>query len=221
MKAITNKISTIFFDIDGTLAEETSWLVLTSKLGADNAVIIKYLSQLKKGEIDLPTANRLVTEHWVETGNAKKEIFERIFTEINIRPEARKVIHALGKKYKVIVISGSMDLYVKSIADRLNLTEYFYNSQLNWDENDNLQAIDYIPDQAQHKLNQVNEYAKKHDEELENYAIVGDGDSDEVLLKNLGLPILFPNNTTPQELHETVQIKIKNLNDLLEIFAQD
>ncbi len=210
-------INTIFFDIDGTLVEEISWKVLTDKLGADFNMVIKYLYQLRKNEIDIQTANDLVTKCWVETGNATRKNVQRIFDEIEVRAEAFEVIATLQSKYKVVVISGSMDLYVETISKKLGVSDWFSNTKLLWDNNGDLSGIDYKVDQAGLKLNQVKNFASLHNHTLDQYAIIGDGDSDEQLLKELGMPILYPNSNTPKEILDSVKIKINNLFDLLKM----
>jgi HAD superfamily phosphoserine phosphatase-like hydrolase len=174
-----SRFTTVIFDVDGTLTPQTSWEALTEALGCP----VKHLRSIylnhKNGEIDSVTAERQVLELWCRTGPPTRDELLDIFSSFPMRPEAGELIGWLKDRgYKLCIISGSMDLYVYSIALRLGVTEYFFNTELVFNEREKLVDLNYHLNQSNKKVEQLKQYLGQHKIALHEVAVVGNGAND-------------------------------------------
>jgi HAD superfamily phosphoserine phosphatase-like hydrolase len=216
MSSVTN-IKTIIFDVDGTLTDSISWTTLTSLLGADDNIHKQIFEQYKNNTLSYEEAKLQLIKLWTSTGKATVTGFDNAFDKIPLRHGVTNVIRELKEKYQICLISGSMDRFVANIASRLDIDDYYYNTNLIFDTSGKLSDFDYTFDQSEKKLQQFRQYSRKYGLSPSECAVVGDGNNDANLLDYLGLPILFLNENTPPELLEKVKIKITDLNHLLNI----
>lgn len=210
-------IKAVILDIDGTLAKYNSWVTLTEKLGADVSLLLQYLKDLRKGIITLEEANSAVVQLWVETGKASKENILKIYEETEFNSDVDSIHKYLSSKYKLCLISGTTDLYVQTIAKRLNIRDYYWNTKMSFNDLGYLKKINYITDQSNLKMEQFTEWANKNSLKMEECAIIGDGDSDKLLLEKLGLPILIISKYTDDQLKKDVKLQISSISEIKSI----
>lgn len=211
------RVKTIIFDIDGTLSDNISWLELTEGLGASPKTLLHLLTKLRSGKLRYNEAKNKVVTLWKNTGNANRPYMKKMFNSWKLKKDAYSTIDYLKKSYRICLISGSVDLYVKSVADKLGIIDWYANTELIWDNNDNLIDINYFPNQSQKKLEQFRSFITKYSLDINKCAVVGDGDSDIELFKEL--PYGFAINKNPYPELEALAIKnISNLSQLKEIF---
>jgi HAD superfamily phosphoserine phosphatase-like hydrolase len=178
-----SKFKAVVFDIDGTLSPEVSWLALTRDLGASVAQHIKIYTDYKEGNTDYQTSKNRLLDLWHATGNANKTFFGRLFDSLPLDPNAKKVIQAAGAGRTVCLITGSMDMYAQTVAQKLGIEQWHANTTLHWDDHGSLADMDYELNQADRKLEQYTQFCQENTLELEDCLVLGDGENDEKLFK--------------------------------------
>lgn len=173
---------------------------------------------MRAGTINYQEAKAKLIELWRITGNANK-FQKKIFEDIPIKHDAHVVINELSNKYRICLISGSIDLFVKGIANSLNVESWYANTKLEFDVNDKLKDFDYTLKKSEKKLDQFREFQSKFNLSPDECAIVGDGESDELLFEELGVAILLESNQKTEKLIKLADYHIFNLRDLLQIFS--
>jgi HAD superfamily phosphoserine phosphatase-like hydrolase len=176
----------IIFDVDGTLSPEISWTALTRDLGASVEDHSALYQQYKAGQVDYAESKKQLIDLWRATGNANKNHFLSLFEAWPLAPEAPNIIENLAKKYSICLITGSMDLYAQTVAQKLHVTDYYANTTLHWDEAGNLTDMDYELDQAKRKLEQFLAYCSLCAITPEECVVVGDSDNDIALFEASG-----------------------------------
>lgn len=114
-------------------------------------------------------------------------------------------------------MSGAVDLYVQVVAKKLGVTDWYANTELVWNDEGNLIDFNYYVDQAEKKLEQFNTYLAKNNLDKNRCAVVGDGDSDIALFRELSFSIAV-NKEPHLELEKLASKTVKNLSQLKEIF---
>ncbi len=179
-----NNIKAIIFDVDETLTDRISWYYLTEGLGADPEEHRQIFESFKNGELDYPEAKRRLIELWQATGNATKSYLTQMFQSWTIKQEAYEIIPYLKQKYQVCLISGAVDLYVQSVAEKLGITDFYANTELVWQE-DKLVDLNYFADQSGKKLEHLKEYLGLNHLQMHECVAIGDGESDTQLFLNV------------------------------------
>jgi len=213
---MNSKIDTIILDVDGTLSEDISWFKLTQGLGVSVEKHTETFNQMKQGQLTYLEAKKQLIELWQSSGNAKKNYMKRMFESWKLKDGARDIVTYLKKHYRVCIISGAVDLYVQTIAEKLTVSDWYANTQLVWDNDGNLIDFCYFADQAQKKLEQFRDYVRQNKLNVTKCAVVGDGDSDLSLFKELKYGIAINIEPNP-ELEKLAHRKIRLLSDLKEI----
>ncbi len=201
-----HKTRAVVFDVDGTLSPDVSWLALTRDLGASVERHEQIYHDYKHGKTDYVTAKSQLLTLWQATGNANKEFFAQLFDALPLNPAAEKVVQAAKIDYTVCLISGSMDLYTKIVAEKLAIDHWYANTTLHWDTNGSLVDMDYDLDQASKKLEQFDQFCETNRIRTEDCFVVGDGENEELLFETCKHGILLgsnPNTSTHAWRHIT------------------
>jgi phosphoserine phosphatase len=208
-------IRAIIFDVDQTLTEEISWYKLTKLLGANPERHLEIFHKFQTGELTYPVAKKQLLDLWFATGNANVFKMRAIFKGFEFSPGTTEIIKYLqAKDYKLCLISGSLDLYIEIVAQRLKITDWFGATKVYFEAGGNLTDFDYKLSNGEEKVGYLKNFCKKYDLKPEECAAVGDGSSDMPLFAEVGLPILLPNKDTLAK-HK---LKITtHINDLLEL----
>lgn len=171
-------VKAIIFDIDGTLSPEVSWTALTRDLGGSVDDHIAIYQQYKAGQTDYQGSKQQLLDMWSATGNATKAHFAALFESWPLASSAAEVVATLAKDYAVCLITGSMDLYAETVARKLQVSDFYANTSLLWDDAGNLVDMDYELSQANRKLEQFLDYCTSHNIKPEECIVVGDSDND-------------------------------------------
>ena len=211
-------IEVIIFDVDGTLSEEVSWLKLTHGLGASVEKHSQVFADFKAGKLSYSKAKKRLIKIWQSTGKTNKNFMEHMFESWKLKPDAQETIDYLkNASYKLCLISGAVDLYVQVVARKLGIKDWYANTTLVWDNNGNLVDVHYHADQAQKKLDHFHEYNEKFGIDKKKCAVIGDGDSDIVLFRELPYGIAVNKKPYP-ELEQLAYRSVHQLSDLRELF---
>ncbi len=203
----------IIFDIDGTLSPEISWTALTRDLGASVEDHIAIYQQYKKRQTDYAESKRQLIDLWQATGNASRNYFVSLFEGWPLAPEAPSIVERLAKKYSLCLITGSMDLYAQTVAQKLHVADYYANTTLHWDATGNLMDMDYELNQAKRKLEQFLSYCSLNGIKPEDCIVVGDGDNDIALFEASGRGVAI-GSEIPESLRNVSWRTVQTLDEL-------
>ena len=172
-------IKLVCFDLDGTLVDRTSWLILSEGLGWSSKKALDVFKQARKGEISFIEAERIFTTKYQESGKANKPFIEEIFNSVEVKKEAKDLISYLKEKgYTIYLISGAINMYVESIARKLGVDGFYANSTLEFDNKGVLQKINYQDNQKEVKVEQLKTLVKKLGINIDQVVFVGDSEND-------------------------------------------
>lgn len=207
------KIELVCFDVDGTLVDGNSWLILAESLGCSSQNAFDIFGRCQRGEITFTEGEKLLTKMYQNSGNANKTFIKNLFDSVDIRSEARDLISYLRKKgYKIYLISGAIDIYVESVTKKLNVDGFYANSSLEFDSEGVLQKINYRESQGEIKVEQLRNLVNNLGINIEQVVFVGDSENDIEVFKTTKHGITFYNS--PEELKK---VSWKIVNSLSEI----
>lgn len=213
-------ITTIVLDIDGTLSNEVSWLKLTEFLGASIESHKKIFDDYKNSITDYPTAKSKLIKLWHDTGNANRSKMLKIFRSWVLRSDAKEIVEYLrAKGYRLCIMSGSVDLYVQSVAEKLGIPDYYANTELVFDEEGGLIDFHYFINQAETKFQHFSEFAQNNRLSTKECAIIGNGDSDVILFRELGYGVAVDHDIH-EEVKEYADEVISELSEIKKIFGE-
>lgn len=206
----------ICFDVDGTLVDGNSWLVLAEGLGCSPQKALEIFNRARKGEISFTEGEKLLTKEYQNTGNANRTFIKNLFNDINIKSEARDLLSYLKKKgYKIYLISGAIDIYVESIARKLGVDGFYANSSLEFDSKGILQRINYRNNQGEIKVKQLQDLARKLDINMDQIIFVGDSENDIKVFKSTKHGIAI--HSSSEELKRVSWRIVDSLSEIKEI----
>lgn len=172
-------IRAVIFDVDGVLFDGNSWLALTKGLECSVEEHAEIYRRGRAGELDWHQAERKLVGMYRSSGNATREFIADLCASHQLRPEAKSVVeHLKSKGYILCLISGSLDIHVKAVAEQLGIGYWFANATLVFDEVGNLERIIYHGDQNQVKVDQLGEFCQSVGIEPSECAFVGDSEND-------------------------------------------
>lgn len=213
----SKEVETIIFDVDGTLSDEVSWLKLTDGLGASSKTHKQIFAKFKSGKLSYSKAKHKLILLWQNTKNANKPYMKKMFHSWRLKEDAHEIINYLKRSYRICLISGAVDLYIRVVAEKLGVVDWYANTELVWDESGNLVDFHYFTNQSQKKIKHLNKYVAKYDLDINRCAVVGDGDSDIALFKKLPYGIAVNKNSYP-ELEILATKTVSRLSQLKDFF---
>ncbi len=174
----------IFIDLDGTLTPESTWFVLNLKLGItpeeDKALFERYLQNDLLYKDWINELVRLYKEH----EPVSREAIVSLADTIELRADALTTVQAIKEKgYHIVLISGSVDIIVEAIANKLGFDNWLVCSKLVFDESEILVDIVSNGDEGLVKANLAKKYCNEHNFSLENAFVVGDGGNEKELFQ--------------------------------------
>src|ERR1035438_2092768 len=171
------KFKAVVFDIDGTLTPQNSWTAFTRDIGGSVDDHLAIYSDHVKGVIGLDESKQKLLKLWQATGKANKIHIEEVFNSWPIREDAKGLIDWLkNESYIICLITGSVGIYAKHVADLLSVDNYYANGELYFGENGDLIDFHYTANQAEIKLQQFSEFCKLNNLKPTECVAVGDGD---------------------------------------------
>jgi len=130
-----------------------------------------------------------------------------IFKSWDLKPDALETVEYLRSKgYRLCIVSGPVDLYVGVVAEKLGITDYYANTELLFDVNGSLVDFNYYRDQAEKKLEHLTVFLKKSNLTKEECVIIGNGDSDVLLFRELDYGI-----AVDTDLHDKVRASARHI----------
>lgn len=175
----SKSIKLFCFDVDGTLVDGISWLLLTQGLGCAVQDHLDIFQRAKNGEISFIEGERLLTKMYQGSGKANLDFIKSIFRKVEPKKEAFEIVSFLKKKgYKIYLVSGAIDLFVEEIFKKLDVNGYYANSTLEFDDKGILVKIHYRDNQGDVKVEQLKELIQKEGIAINEVTFIGDSSND-------------------------------------------
>lgn len=174
------KKKVICFDIDGTLLDGNSWLLLTKGLGCSVEKHVELYEDTVSGKRPFVECERELVEIWRKSGKASRENVKEIYSHLHPRKEAKEVFRYLREKgFLIYLVSGANSFFVEGMANILEPDGYYSNADLVFDKNNIISRINQrIDEQGEIKVDQIKEIAEKNKIAVNDIYFVGDSDND-------------------------------------------
>lgn len=209
----------ICFDIDGTLIDGNSWLLLTEGLNCPVVKHVELYQNTVSGKITFEKSERELVGIWRDSGNATQENLKRIYEKVDVREGVEELFEFLKSKgFLIYLVSGSNKFFVEGIAKRLKPDGYYSNAEIIFDDERIISRIDQrIHEQGQIKVEQVTEIAEKNGLSIKDIYFVGDGenDIDVFIATGKGLSV----HTSEEYLKEVAYKNLESLQSIKKLFA--
>ena len=209
----------VIFDIDGTLTKKAIfWTEITRKLGASVEKHMQLFENLVEGKISEDRATEGLVELWNSTGRAAKPEFQKILNAIPLRDDAKDIINYLkSKEYKLVIITGSLDVFAEIIAGKLEIDTWYSNGRTKWNEDGSIVDFGFNVDQAGLKAEQLKDYLKKNNLKPQECVMVGDSSNDVELFKLTGNGVIIRTESWEDEFEKIAWKVIEELHELKNI----
>jgi len=184
---------TLILDLDGTVTKHSTWEVLNTSFGITPEMDKELFEQYQTGTLQyLDWIKKLVDLYKSNNSPLTKQQLIQLAEDIELSPDAVDFVKiAKEKGYVVVLVSGSVDVMVETIAKRLNANSWLACSKAVF-ENEMLVNLLSMGDEGPAKIKLVNE-AKI--DLSDNTISIGDGGNEKELFE-LTTGILIGNNQT-------------------------
>ena len=208
-------IKLICFDLNETLLNHNSWKKLGISLGVTEEEDRNLYLEYKRGALSYDEWNNKILECYLRHDNATREGITEILSRYEYNEGARESVDYLKSKgYKIVLISGSIDIMVSIIAHDLGIQYYKANNDFIFDGNNRLVAIHSGGDDVHAKLRHLESFCELLEVSLSECACIGDGDNDIELFKATGHGVTFRGKDIEKDAWKIVD----TLRDLKNIF---
>ncbi len=216
------KFDLICFDVDGTLVRHPSgqiiWEVLNSKFIGSDKVNIERKRMYSRGELTYDEWVELDVQGWIAEGATRAEVLATV-EEFGLVEGAIETIFELkARGYQLAVISGTLDVVIKSLFPEHPFEDVFTN-KLFFDDEGKLEGWEATPFDLHGKPSALKVLARKHATTPERTAFVGDGENDLPLVGVAGFFVAFDPSSRELEEKADLVIKGESLRKLLDIFT--
>lgn len=202
----------IVFDLDGTLTPTSTWYALNMRLGITPEEDTELFERYLKETMSYAEWMRELMELYRKNSPVTKSEIVAFAEHIELRPDAQQTIDAVkAKGYTPAIISGSVDIIISTIAQKLGIEIWFAKTNAVFNEKDELVNIETNGDgERDEKLRQLETYCQAHGLDIKEVLCVEDGGNGLELFKH-AKGILFGDNP------ELVSLAWKQVTTLSEI----
>jgi len=202
----------IFFDCDGVLVTNLLWPNLHKVIGLSDELDRKWWNEYYSGVI--------TNDQWVKNisnfykkKKLDKKLFEKTLSDIEFNPEAFEIFNYLKeKKILIAIISSGIDFYLKKVAKALRPDYWRANATFHFNNKGLFTHWDYITDDDQTKVIQIEEICAELKIKPTATLFVGDFNNDLKAFKLTQHGILYKGKNP-----EHSKIAWKSINNLMEI----
>jgi len=193
MKDMNTQEKTLILDLDGTVTNHSTWEVLNSALGITVEQDKELFEQYQAGTLPyFDWIKKLVDLYNNSNAPLTKQQLVQLAEDIELSPDAEDFVKTAQEKgYSVALVSGSVDVLVETIANKLNTNSWLACSKAVF-EDDTLIDLISMGDEGPAKIKLVSEAGIILSEDTIS---VGDGGNEEELFE-LTTGILIGNNQT-------------------------
>ncbi len=185
-------IKLVCFDLNKTLINENTWYDLNLAMGITAEEDQEMFKRWSSGKLSYVAWQKELERLYITRGKATKERIICIINQYSYATGAQTAITDLQKNgYQLSLISGSIDLLVKKVADELKIPLYSANNSFTFDVNGYLSAINCLGEDNEVKVIQLQDHCQELGIDITQVACVGDGDNDQEIFTLTGHGITF------------------------------
>lgn len=185
-------IKLICFDLNETLIEENTWLNLNLAMGVTPEEDEEILRDFQTGVTTYEEGQNRLEEIYRTRGKANKDTVTKVAERYSFYDGAEEIVKYLKDKgYELALVSGSVDVLAKKVAQVLGIPRSAANNKFVFDENGKFLHIDALHEDADFKIEVVQEYCDELRIEPSQVAAVGDGINDIKLFEYTGNGITY------------------------------
>lgn len=174
----------VVFDINDTLVEDNTFLALNMALGMTKAEDKMFYELNQEGVMPNDMWVELVNNIYQKRGKATKKNIEAAILNYTYLDGAKQCIAKLQKAHvKIALLSGSVDLFVKKVADELDVSLWRSSAQLHFNKNGTLTRMDYLDEDETAKLHNLKDICDIEGIDIRDVVCIGDGSNDRALFK--------------------------------------
>lgn len=180
----TKKIKVVVVDVDKTLTGQTTWYAVTEQLGGDTGQHAQIFTSYLNGRKTYQEMKNELFKVWTKKGPVTKDQLQKIFVDVHLKGEALSVFNKLQERgYTLVLISSSVDLFVKTVAKRFGIDHWYGNSRLIFDKKQHWVDFEYDREEAKLKVHQFRDFISKTKFSPEECIAIGDDENDIELFK--------------------------------------
>lgn len=193
---------------------QSTWLAFNTRLGISQEDDQRLFNLYREGKINYKDWTTELVRLYKQNNVVTKDDIEKVSSTIEIRVGAKEAIDAAkAKDYRVIIISGAVDVMVHPLAVQLGVEEWFAASKAIFNEKHELINVQDSDHESNAKLLLLKDFCTQHQYDISEVIAVADGGNDVEIFK-VAKGILFGQN---KELAPLAWKQIDNLSELSEI----
>lgn len=205
------RIRIVAFDVDGTLVHhpqhQTVWQILNRRWLTPPGLNRERFEAYRAGRITYAEWVALDIGDWSARGVRRAQIVDAIRAELCAAPGASETVATLNARgYRLIVVSGTLDLTIELLLPELSFHRVFTNRI--WFQTDGrIRGWRATPFDVAGKAVAFTSLARAHGWDAEHVAFIGDGWNDISALRAAGLGIAV--HPKEQAVREAAQVVIE------------
>lgn len=218
-KQLLTKPKAIIMGVDRVITDVNTWFHFLTEIRIDLDKHRRIYGLLKDGKARWDDVkDDLFPIPHEEEERIHKSRFDQSIGNIEISGDAIATIHELQDRgYHICIVSGSIDLIVKSIARRLGINDWYANTTLLFDQHNYWTGIDWKHNEGQVKLEQAMDFVTKHNLKPEEVLVLGHSSADLDLFKKFPSVAIGKSN---QELIPFAEEEIDYFTRILQILKK-
>lgn len=216
----TRQYDLVAFDVDGTLINSRDgrvvWQFLNQRFQVEPQADSRRFEAYLRKEITYAQWVDLDIGQWQEAGALQEQIVQEIRANLHLVRGARETVEELRcRGYRLVVISGTLDITLKLLFPEHPFEEVFTN-KINFDGQGHISRWEATPYDMDGKQDALLALSSKMDVPLSRTVYVGDNFNDISIMKKAGFAVAFEPKV--EELHEVADAVIRDdLRHLLEL----
>jgi HAD superfamily phosphoserine phosphatase-like hydrolase len=188
-----NHDKTLILDLDGTVTTHSTWVALNTAMGVTPEQDDELFQQYVNGKLPyIDWIKKLIEIYQNNHSSLTKQQLVQLADDIELHTDAVDFVQsAKARGYRVILVSGSVDVLVERVAERISADSWLACSKAIF-EGDTFLNLVSMGDEGTAKIKLVRDFGI---ELSENTISVGDGGNEKELFE-LTTGILIGNNKT-------------------------
>ncbi len=208
-----NKVKLICFDMDETLIKQNSWYVLNIALGITPEEDLEMYEAYVRGELPYDEWTSKLVTLYKERGLATRENIITALSAYELKEGATDLVTYLHQKnYQSAIISGSFDVLVDLVADKLTIPLRKANTRLLFDDAGFLSEVASQGEEKYAKLQHLENFCSREGIDMSECLCIGDGANDIELFKATNRGVTFTN--APEVVKESAWKVVHELSDI-------
>jgi phosphoserine phosphatase len=182
----------IVFDVNKTLIRDNSWQDLNKAMGVEPEEDDMLMRWGRNGIITDQQGQEILCDIYNKRGKPSKQTIENLIFDYTYFEGAKDTIRQLQERgFEIALLSGSMDLLVRHMAEELGVARYASNNTLEFNDEGVLKYIRTVMNDEDFKVVMLAQWCSELNIRSQEVAVVGDGASDRLLATVAGFVVAF------------------------------